>query len=142
MGRVLSCGTFDHLHPGHLSFLRQAAALGTELVVVVARDENVRRIKGRRPDHGEDERRTRVEALGIASQVRLGYPGMDFLKIVAEIQPQIIALGYDQQPPPGLQEAFPQIQLVVLKPYYPEKYKSSFFRISTPGPGSDGLSAV
>lgn len=136
MGRVLSCGTFDHLHPGHRSFLEQAAALGDELVVVVARDENVRRLKGRFPDHGEEERRTRVEALGFASQVRLGYPGLDFLKIVAEIKPQIIALGYDQKPPPGLQEAFPQVQLVVLKPYYPEKYKSSLFRVPASAPGS------
>lgn len=135
-GRVLSCGTFDHLHPGHRSFLEQAAALGDELVVVVARDENVRRIKGCSPDHDEEKRRTRVEALGIASQVRLGYPGPDFLRIVAEIKPQIIALGYDQKPPPGLQEAFPQMQLVVLKPYYPEKYKSSIFRAAASAPGS------
>lgn len=136
MARVLSCGTFDHLHPGHRSFLEQAAALGHELVVVVARDENVRRIKGRSPDHDEEERRARVEALGIAAQVRLGYPGSDFLKVVADIQPQIIALGYDQKPPPGLQEAFPQIQIVVLEPYYPERYKSSFFRTPTSVPGS------
>ena len=136
MGRVLSCGTFDHLHPGHRSFLEQAAALGRELVVVVARDENVRRIKGRGPDHSEEERRMRVEALGIAAQVRLGYPGKDFLRIVAEIQPEIIALGYDQKAPPGLKEAFPQIQIVILEPYHPEKYKSSFFRTATPAPGS------
>lgn len=136
MARVLSCGTFDHLHPGHRSFLEQAAALGEELVVVVARDDNVRRIKGRFPDHDEEKRRTRVEALGIASQVRLGYPGLDFLRIVAEINPQIIALGYDQKPPPGLQEVFPQMQLVVLRPYYPEKYKSSIFRAATSAPGS------
>lgn len=138
MARVLSCGTFDHLHPGHRSFLEQAAALGDELVVVVARDENVRRLKGRLPDHGEDERRTRVEALGIASQVRLGYPGADFLRIVAEIAPQTIALGYDQKPPPGLQEAFPQVQVVVLKPYYPEKFKSSLFRVAPSALGSNG----
>jgi FAD synthetase len=135
MGRVLSCGTFDHLHPGHRSFLEQAAALGDELVVVVARDENVQRLKGRLPDHREEERRARVEALGLASQVCLGYPGADFLRIVAELDPQIIALGYDQKPPPGLQAAFPQVQLVVLKPYYPEKYKSSFYR-ETASPGS------
>ncbi len=136
MGRVLSCGTFDHLHPGHRSFLEQAAALGQELVVVVARDENVRRLKGRSPDHDEEERRSRVEALGIASQVRLGYQGADFLRVVADLQPEIIALGYDQRPPPRLQEAFPEIQIVVLEPYYPEKYKSSFFRTATPTPGS------
>lgn len=137
MGRVLSCGTFDHLHPGHRSFLEQAAALGRELVVVIARDENVRRLKGRSPDHDEEERRSRVESLGIADQVRLGHPGADFLRVVVEVQPEIIALGYDQRPPPGLQEAFPQVKIVVLKPFFPEKYKSSFFRASPPVPGSN-----
>jgi cytidyltransferase-like protein len=137
-GRVLCCGTFDHLHPGHCSFLEQAAALGEELVVVVARDENVRRLKGRLPDHGEEERRARVQALGIAAQVRLGHPGTDFLKIVAEIAPQIIALGYDQRPPPGLREAFPQVQLVVLRPFHPEKFKSSLFRAPSSNPGAAG----
>ena len=64
--RVLCCGTFDYLHPGHESFLNQASRLGEELVVVVARDENVERLKDRKPDHEEEIRRARVESLGIA----------------------------------------------------------------------------
>jgi len=135
--RVLSCGTFDHLHPGHRSFLEQAAALGDELVVVVARDENVRRLKGRPPAQGEEERRARVESLRVAARVLLGHEGPDFLRIVAEVQPQVIALGYDQKPPARLREAFPKIQVVVLDPYYPEKYKSSLFRAAASAPGSD-----
>lgn len=135
--RVMSCGTFDHLHPGHRSFLEQAAALGDELVVVVARDENVGRLKGRRPDHPEEARLAGVAALGIAAQVRLGYPGSDFLRIVKELAPQIIALGYDQKPPPGLAAALPEVEVVVLKPYYPEKYKSSLVRAAASAPGSD-----
>ena len=126
--RVLCCGTFDYLHPGHISFMEQAAALGSELFVVVARDENVKRIKGRYPDHHEEERKTRVEALDTVNDVRLGYPGQNFLKIVADIEPDIIALGYDQKGPPGLEEAFPQCEIVVLQPHYPEKYKSSLYR--------------
>jgi len=73
--RVLCCGTFDYLHPGHESFLKQAAKLADELVVVVARDENVKRLKGRSPDHKEEVRRARVEGLGIAQKVQLGYAG-------------------------------------------------------------------
>lgn len=126
--RVLCCGTFDYLHPGHLSFLRQAAQLGDELYVVIARDENVKRIKGKYPDHGEEERRSRVAALGIADEVRLGHLGADFLRVVAEIRPDIIALGYDQARPSGLEEAFPECQIVVLEPHQPERYKSSLYR--------------
>jgi FAD synthetase len=126
--RVLCCGTFDYLHPGHVSFLRQAAALGDELVVVVARDANVARVKGRLPAHGEEARRQAVAALGIAQQVCLGHPGADLLQIVAEVAPDVIALGYDQAAPPGLSEAWPQDRLVRLTPHEPWRYKSSLLR--------------
>lgn len=126
--RVLCCGTFDYLHPGHISFLQQAARLGDELFVVVARDENVEQIKGRYPDHDEEERRQRVEALGIAAQVRLGHPGRNFLRIVEEIEPDIIALGYDQSAPAGLAEAFPHCQIRILEPHRPDRFKSSLYR--------------
>ena len=58
--RVLSCGTFDNLHPGHIAYLEQAAKLGNELCVVVARDENVKRIKGRYPEQNEEIRKKRL----------------------------------------------------------------------------------
>ena len=85
--RVLCCGTFDYLHPGHISFLEQAGALGTELFVVVARDENVKRIKGAYPDHAEEQRKARIVELDLAIEVKLGYPGEDFFKVVEEIDP-------------------------------------------------------
>ena len=95
--RVLCCGTFDFLHPGHISFLQQAARLGDELWVVVARDENVSRLKGRRPVHDEGERLAQVARLDWVDRARLGNPGPDFLRVVEEIRPDLIALGYDQK---------------------------------------------
>ena len=62
--RVMCCGTFDYLHPGHLSFIAQAAALGDELYVVVARAANVQRIKGHLPAPRDDERRAQSYLLG------------------------------------------------------------------------------
>ena len=126
--RVLCCGTFDYLHPGHESFLKQAAKLGDELVVVVARDENVKRLKGRGPDHKEEVRRARVEGLGIAQKVQLGYAGKNLLQVVRDLAPDIIALGYDQGRPLGLDSAFPSCEIVVLDPHHPERFKSSFIR--------------
>lgn len=130
--RVLCCGTFDYLHPGHISFLEQAGALGTELFVVVARDENVKRIKGAYPDHAEEQRKARIVELDLAIEVKLGYPGEDFFKVVEEIDPDIIALGYDQKAPSGLREAFPDCEIFVLQPHHPQKYKSSFYRRVSP----------
>jgi len=126
--RVLCCGTFDYLHPGHISFLKQAARLGTELFVVVARDENVKRLKGRYPDHGEEERVGRLKKVEVANEVHLGHSGSHFLQIVEELQPDIIALGYDQVPPAGLAESFPLCQIVILDSHHPEKYKSTLLR--------------
>ena len=60
MKKVMAFGTFDGLHPGHLNFLKQARRLGDSLVVVVARDANVRKIKGRFPRLGEGERLRKV----------------------------------------------------------------------------------
>ena len=126
--RVMCCGTFDYLHPGHLSFIAQAAALGDELYVVVARDANVQRIKGHLPDHREDDRRAALARMSEVDDVRLGYSGQNLLRGVGDISPHIIALGYDQGRPPGLAEAFPDCELVVLLPHHPEKYKSSIYR--------------
>ncbi len=39
---VVATGTFDLLHPGHVLYLERSKILGDELVVIVARDVNVR----------------------------------------------------------------------------------------------------
>ena len=132
--RVLCCGTFDYLHPGHISFLEQAHELGSELFVVVARDENVERIKGRPPDHSEEERKTNLARLGLADDVRLGNAGTNFLNVVVDIAPDVIALGYDQKTPRDLASRFSNLEIVVLAPHFPEKYKSSLYRRNRSGP--------
>jgi len=126
--RVLSCGTFDGFHPGHDAFLRQAHALGDELFVVVARDENVVRLKGRPPWQDENARLAAVAAHEAVHDARLGYPGTDFLLVVTDIAPQIIALGYDQRAPARLSESFPDCRIITLDPFEPERYKSSLLR--------------
>jgi D-beta-D-heptose 7-phosphate kinase/D-beta-D-heptose 1-phosphate adenosyltransferase len=64
-GRLVATGgCFDLLHPGHLSLLRQARALGDALVVCVNSDESVRRRKGpSRPITPAADRIALLEAL-------------------------------------------------------------------------------
>ncbi|MCL5022166.1 MAG: adenylyltransferase/cytidyltransferase family protein [Nitrospirae bacterium] len=88
--RVVCAGTFDHFHPGHVGFLLQAKELGGELVVIIARDENVERIKGIRPDHDEQCRKTDVERTGIADRVVLGNLTGDLFTILEELSPDIV----------------------------------------------------
>lgn len=96
MKRVVATGTFDIVHPGHVYFLREAKKLGDWLAVVIARDTTVLTIKGELPENDQNIRRRNVEALGIADVVVLGYPN-DKYQIMQELEPQVIALGYDQK---------------------------------------------
>lgn len=46
-GRLIATGgCFDLLHPGHVSLLRQARAMGDALIVCLNSDDSVRRLKG------------------------------------------------------------------------------------------------
>jgi FAD synthetase len=129
MKKVVCAGTFDHLHLGHINFLIQAKALGDELIVIVARDETVKKIKGFSPTDSEGTRRHNVENTGIPNLVVLGNLGADLFQILREIKPDIIALGYDQRvSEKEILERFPHCKVVRLSSFQPEKYKSSFFR--------------
>jgi len=90
----MATGVFDLLHIGHLHYLREAKRLGDELVVVIATDETVRKRK-HNPIIPQDMRRELVEALKPVDRAVIGHAD-DPLKIVEEIDPDIIALGYDQ----------------------------------------------
>ncbi len=94
MARVMASGVFDLLHIGHLHYLEEAKKYGEELIVVVACDETVRRRK-HEPIMPAEERRRLVEALKPVDKAVIGYED-DFLRIVEEIKPDVIALGYDQ----------------------------------------------
>ena len=96
MVRVMASGVFDLLHIGHLHFLEAARDLGDELVVVVATDETVRKRK-HEPIFDEEMRAGLVSALKPVDRAVVGHTG-DPYTIVEELKPDIIALGYDQDP--------------------------------------------
>ncbi len=67
-------GTFDLLHPGHLSFLRKARLLGCrKLIAGVISDDNVASYK-RRPILSLQERAKMVEALSVVDDVVIDCP--------------------------------------------------------------------
>jgi FAD synthetase len=95
MVKVMASGVFDLIHLGHLNYLEEALKLGDELVVVVATDETVRKIK-HEPITNESIRVKLVEALKPVNKAVLGYED-DRYKIVEELKPDIIAIGFDQE---------------------------------------------
>ena len=124
--KILVFGTFDHLHPGHLSLLGQGAARG-ELHVVIARDAHVEEIKGRRPDESEQQRLENVQKAVPDAFVILG-DADDYLVPVREIQPDLILLGYDQKLPPEVQMDDLPCPVERADAFEPEIYKSSLMK--------------
>lgn len=68
---VVTFGTFDVFHVGHLRVIERAAALGDRLVVGVSADELNMRKKDRAPVFPQDERMAIVAALGMVDEVFL-----------------------------------------------------------------------
>ena len=92
---VLSGGVFDIIHPGHISTLNAAKALGDVLVVVVATDNTSEKMKKRKPLHTQEQRQELVNSLSMVDLCLVGQED-DIFKTVDRVRPQIIALGYDQ----------------------------------------------
>lgn len=124
MTKVMVFGAFDPLHGGHLNFFSQAKKLGDHLIVVVARDSNIRKIKNREPRVCEEDRLRAVLASKIPDRVVLG-DEQDYGKVIKKFRADIIALGYDQKIPESLKNTLKQYKIVTLKAYKPEIYKSS-----------------
>jgi FAD synthetase len=97
---VLASGVFDLLHLGHVKFLEEAKKAGgqnAELVVIVARDSNVEKSKGKKPIMPENQRRALVESLKVVDEAILGYKEFDIEKVIEKIKPDVIVFGYDQE---------------------------------------------
>jgi FAD synthetase len=130
MTTVLVFGTFDVIHPGHLSFLRQAKKRGDRLVASIARDAFVERFKGKRPQHSQEQRIRHIKETGLVDDAYLSDKVQGTYSLVDRIKPQVICLGHDQDMLRNDLEKFlaehpREIELVSLDPYKPEIYKSS-----------------
>lgn len=100
MKTVLAAGVFDLLHYGHIRYLEEAKKAGGQdarLVVIVARDETVRRLKGHPPIIPEDQRRAVIEALKVVDEALLGHEEMDLIQVIEQVKPDIVVMGHDQQ---------------------------------------------
>ena len=91
--RIVATGTFDILHPGHLFYLEESRKLGDELVVIVARDTNVKHKP--RPVIPEEHRLRMVAALKPVDRAILGDKS-DMFRPIEELRPDIITIGFNQ----------------------------------------------
>ena len=93
----MAVGVFDLLHAGHLHYLEEAKKLGQHLTVVIAHDDTVRKRK-HEPVTNHDLRCRMVAGLKPVDDAMIGNPpNQPMYDILHIVQPDIIALGYDQE---------------------------------------------
>lgn len=125
-------GTFDTIHPGHEDLFKQARALGREphLIVSVARDSAAARHRSFSPRHDEAARLADIAAHPLIDEAVLG-DELGYISHIAAARPDFIALGYDQHGEyvdhleRDLTDAGIRCTVVRLKPFKPERYKTS-----------------
>ncbi|MFL2933099.1 MAG: adenylyltransferase/cytidyltransferase family protein [Nitrososphaerales archaeon] len=92
---VLTGGVYDIIHPGHIHTLKNSKQEGDLLIVSIARDSRVIKIKGRKPINNERRRTILVSSIRYVDFTLLGSKG-DIFGVVKKIKPNIITIGYDQ----------------------------------------------
>lgn len=93
---VFTNGCFDILHRGHVTYLAQARALGTGLIVAVNSDASVKR-QGKgddRPINNLEDRMLLLAALESVSLV-VAFDEDTPLNLIQQLQPDILVKGGD-----------------------------------------------
>ena len=95
MNKIITFGTFDVFHIGHLRILERAAALGDRLIVGVSSDALNISKKGRPPVFPESERMRIVAALRCVDEVFLEESLEKKRDYLLHCQADVLAMGDD-----------------------------------------------
>ena len=96
MKTIFVNGTFDLLHPGHVSLLTWAKSLGDYLVVGIDTDDRVREKKGStRPIYNQTDRGIMLVSFSAVDEVRYFDSDESLENLVKEVKPDIMVVGSD-----------------------------------------------
>ena len=96
MKTIFVNGTFDLLHPGHVSLLTWAKSLGDYLVVGIDTDDRVKEKKGSsRPIYNQTDRGIMLVSMSAVDEVRYFDSDESLENLVKEVKPDIIVVGSD-----------------------------------------------
>jgi len=94
---VFTNGVFDLIHPGHLTYLAEAAGLGQRLIVGVNTDESVKRLKGdSRPIMPLAARMQLLAGLFYVDGV-IAFDEDTPLEVIKTLRPDVLVKGGDYQ---------------------------------------------
>lgn len=109
---IFTNGCFDILHRGHIEMLEQSRALGDYLVVGINSDASVRGLKGQnRPINNQWDRQRTLAALKCVDQVVI-FDEDTPLKLIVELQPDIITKGGDYTADQVVGRELAQVQII------------------------------
>ena len=94
MKRILTYGTFDLLHYGHIRLLKRAKALGDYLIVALSTDE-FNQIKGKKAYHNYETRKLMLEAIRYVDLVIPEENWEQKINDVKEYKADIVVMGSD-----------------------------------------------
>ena len=94
MKRILTYGTFDLLHYGHIRILKRAKELGDYLVVALSTDE-FNAIKGKKAYHNYETRKKMLEAIRYVDLVIPENEWEQKLQDVKDYKIDVVVMGDD-----------------------------------------------
>lgn len=115
--RIITFGTFDLFHVGHVNVLRRARTLGDWLIVGVSSDELNASKKGRRPYFGIDERLAIVGDSRFVDEVFVEESLEQKADYIREYRADVLVMGDDWQ---GRFDCYASLCDVIYLPRTPE----------------------
>lgn len=94
MKKVITYGTFDLFHVGHVNILRRARELGDYLIVALSSDE-FNAIKNKKAYHSYEDRKTILEAIRYVDEVIPEFTWEQKIKDVQEHNVDVFVMGDD-----------------------------------------------
>mgnify|MGYP005761311515 FL=1 len=94
MKRILTYGTFDLLHYGHIRLLKRAKALGDYLIVALSTDE-FNELKGKKAYHNYETRKMMLEAIRYVDLVIPEENWEQKINDIKEYKADVVVMGSD-----------------------------------------------
>ncbi|NLO08697.1 MAG: glycerol-3-phosphate cytidylyltransferase [Clostridiales bacterium] len=94
MKKVITYGTYDLLHVGHINLLRRARELGDYLIVVLSTDE-FNAIKNKVAYHSYEDRKIILEAIKYVDEVLPEYTWEQKIDDVVDNDVDVFVMGND-----------------------------------------------